>query len=127
MDEKDLRELDAAIHAKVMGKSVWYEPIITAGERRPCREVLNYSTDIAAAWGVWDHIACASKRLHYVAALEDCDKNYPAKWVAIIDLRKRWAANAQMHDYGKEVYVEAETPMLAICLAALAVTEKDHP
>ncbi len=120
MTAAELRELDVEIAVKVMGwTDVDTDGVSTYGT--PPRDgkeysgaggghyhVPRYSTDIAAAWVLWERIDFGSKRLHEVGGV----------WYAIVS-GDRWGPRGHMGLNNDECQVRADTAPLAICRAAL--------
>lgn len=93
------REQDAIVAEKVMGvdfgsKDPWFARTYS----KP------YTTDIAAAWEVVEKIGCNTKGLLYHDAY--------VQWQCVLDPHR-------CTFYDCEISVMADTPALAICLAAL--------
>lgn len=129
-----MREIDALIAEKVMGFNVRAEGRDHVG---PCyseggfheEPVPHYSTDIAAAWQVVEKLSLPNPD-----NILEADNYPPIKINAVIRLNDgRWMARfdeaAELQSYyerdcytdemAKRSYAVAETPALAICLAAL--------
>lgn len=119
------RDLDIRI-AKIMGlKNIgwWLSGEMRYGEEHIAAVVPYYSTDIAAAFTLAEHLGCAFRLVRCVGG-----------WRCTFDDTvwkegQGWDAKA-LHDKSQAVFVSeafAETAPLAICLAALKVKEEQCP
>jgi hypothetical protein len=126
MNDAILRQLDEQIARLVMGWTPWKSPCVglldapdcwlTGDDRSPTFRMSGWrpSEDIALAWRVWERLEFPAKRLHCVTV-----KGRGTEWYALLS-PSPWAANAGIADYGKGIFVTAETAPLVICQAALA-------
>mgnify|MGYP001571535769 CR=1 FL=1 len=121
MTTRDLpagRELDALVAEKVMGwkhyapaavQEVWYPPNLHPSNNVLGHSIPHYSTDIAVAWQVVEHL---KNKLHLQVILHWAGDECP-----------KWLCNLRADGYrsfqDQEWQVEADTAPLAICLAAL--------
>lgn len=104
MDLKPGRELDALVAEKVMGEDL--SPLGTLHGREIPYVPPHYSTDIAAAWQVMEHIT-AQKRDDF-------------GWFDLRFVNDRWKATFITGAYYEaRDHIEAPTAPHAICLAAL--------
>lgn len=116
------QHLDFLIATKVMGLEAWpgvalaiKAPFVPEWTKpAPCIPP-PYSTDIADAWKVVEHL----RQAEY---LIDIDSLSQSRWCCIINgPEKVMGATLTNHHF-----VHAETAPLAICLAALEVVENDN-
>jgi hypothetical protein len=106
------RELDLLIAVKVMGGRLDGDSY-TDGSR--CWPVPPYSTDLAAAWKVWEKFQHQSKRLHYVFPDNAEEGHYEVLW----SHGPQSSRSGMSLNRKGEVWAEGETAPLAICRAAL--------
>lgn len=117
MSDRELREMDGEIHTRLFGEGVrWVKTHF--GKDAPMvlqvtatgAEVPRYSTDMNAAWCVWERLPGGSKRLHWTGSRD---------YVAILS-RDAWYGRGSMGQAGDGVVEYAQTAPLAICRAAVA-------
>lgn len=111
------RELDALVSEKVMGIPVTkegdrYWPPARPGANFSTHEIPEYSTNLAAAWLVVEHMHSLPKPVLQLAAPQQDYSN--EKWRAEFS-RKWWNEGVSPYQFA----CEAETVPHVICLAAL--------
>lgn len=111
--QEQLRKIDALVAEHVMGFKIEGDRIKDKGVYDECGNwyptyVPHYSTNIAAAWEVWDE-------LHSIA----CEKYQSDRAEIILGYGRYFDISIKCLKESQILCMEADTASLAICLAAL--------
>lgn len=111
--QEQLRKIDALVAEHVMEYEIEGDRLKDKGVYDECGNwyptyVLHYSTDISAAWEVWD-------KLHLIA----CEKYQSDRAEIILGYGRYFDISIKCLKESQILCMEADTAPLAICLAAL--------